>query len=137
VSLIALDGPPIQILPLIDQALGQDAAVSLFFQVPLQPAILNVIPSSVEISPLSQLKENMDWSDFLAVEISQVNLDVLTDLFGMVLPVCSGQVLVKTAMPCRGVGDCGVCTVKTKHGWRQACTDGPVFPLKELLHVAG
>ena len=47
-----------------------------------------------------------------------------------------GQVLVRTDMPCRGIGECGLCAVRTTRGWQHACTDGPVFQLKELHHVA-
>ena len=137
VGLLALDGQPHRILPLIEGALQQNAAVALFFQERPVPDLLDWIPSSVEISPLSALKENLDWPDYLAVEIARENLAALTTHLGNETAVLTGQVLVKTPMPCRGMGACGVCSVKTRHGWRQACSDGPVFPLKELLHVAG
>jgi hypothetical protein len=136
VGLLALDGAPMRMLPLIERALDQNAGVALFYQKILHPNILNWIPSSVEIAPLSDFKENLAWPDFLAVEIARENLDGLSALFGEEAASFHGQVLVNTTMPCRGIGACGVCTVKTRHGWRQACIDGPVFPLKELLHVA-
>ena len=137
IGLLALDGQPHQILPLVADALQNNAAVALFFQERPMPALLDWIPSSVEISPLSALKENLDWPDYLAVEIARENLSALTTHLGEENLQITGQVLVKTPMPCRGIGACGVCSVKTVHGWRQACSDGPVFPLKELLHVAG
>jgi len=137
VGLLALDGDPIRLLPLVQQALDQNAAVALFFQSHPHPDILDVISPSVEISPLNSLQENRDWPDFLAVEVDRENLENLSALLGEGFPQFDGQVLVNTRMPCRGIGACGVCAVRTRHGWRQACTDGPVFPLKELLHVAG
>ena len=137
VALLSLAGQPLRILPLIEQALGQHAAVSLFFTERPHQDILSWIPSSVEISPVNELSENLDWPDFLAVEAARENLPALNTLLENAPSGFSGQVLVKTEMPCRGVGECGACAVKTRHGWRQACTDGPVFPLKELLHVAG
>ena len=41
------------------------------------------------------------------------------------------QALVLVDMPC-GVGACDVCRVKTRHGERHACVEGPVFDLLEL-----
>ncbi len=45
------------------------------------------------------------------------------------LPV---QVLVETPMAC-GFGGCYGCAIRTKHGIRLACRDGPCFPLEELV----
>jgi NAD(P)H-flavin reductase len=42
------------------------------------------------------------------------------------------QVLVDTPMACHGTADCGVCAVKTKLGWKNVCSDGPVFQLAVL-----
>lgn len=137
VALLALAGQPIQTLPLIEPALKQNAAVAVFFQEHPNPDILTWLPSSVEVSPISALQENLDWPDYMAMALPRDRLDVLSSLFGQGLPGISGQVLVITEMPCRGMGECGVCAVKTRHSWRLACADGPVFPLKELLHVAG
>jgi len=70
------------------------------------------------------------------VEVNRENLDELSDLFeGSMLPF-PGQVLVRTAMPCRGLGECSVCSVETTQGWKLACQEGPVFPLEELIYVA-
>ena len=137
VALLSFNGKPIRTLPLLPQALAQSAAVALFFQERPQPDLLDAVPASVEISPLNDLKENLDWPDFLAAELTREELPVLWSFLGEAAQRFTGQVLVKTPMPCRGLGTCGVCAVKTRHGWRYACEDGPVFSLKELLHVAG
>lgn len=42
------------------------------------------------------------------------------------------QALVRVPMPC-GVGVCDVCRVKTRHGERRACVDGPVLDLLDFL----
>ena len=47
----------------------------------------------------------------------------------MVRPVF---VLVDAPMPCAGMGDCGVCAVKARGGYRLACKDGPVFERRVL-----
>ena len=137
VGLLALVGQPLRVLPLVAQALAQKASVALFFDHPLHPDLRELVPASVEISPTTALVDNLDWPDFMALEVDRENLPALDGLLGEAPLSFSGQVLVSTSMPCRGVGACGVCAVKTRHGWRQTCTDGPVFPLKELLHVAG
>lgn len=42
------------------------------------------------------------------------------------------QAWVRVPMPC-GVGACEVCRIRTRHGEKRACTDGPVFDLLQLL----
>ncbi len=137
VGLLSLDGDPIRILPLVQPALAQGAAVALFFQDKPYTRILDAVPASVEINPLSGLEENLSWPDFLAVEVDHGKLKNLLSLLGTNGPGVEGQVLIRTPMPCHGIGACGACAVKTRQGWRQVCTEGPVFPLEELLHVAG
>lgn len=137
VALLSFNGNPIRTLPLLAQALAQSGAVALFFQERPHPDILDAVPTSVEINPLKDLKENLDWPDFLAAELSRQELPALWSFLGEAAPPFTGQVLVKTPMPCRGLGACGVCAVRTQRGWRNACEDGPVFSLQELLHVAG
>lgn len=136
VGLLALDDSPARLLTLVEGVLAQDAAVTLFFDALPEGDILSWVPPSVEVVPLTAFHESLDWLDFLAVDINLKNLDELTSLIGDARLNFAGQVLVRTAMPCRGLGACGVCAVKTHQGWRLTCVDGPVFPLKELLHVA-
>ena len=42
------------------------------------------------------------------------------------------EVLVEEIMAC-GVGACRGCVVSTRHGYRAACSDGPVFDAAEVL----
>jgi dihydroorotate dehydrogenase electron transfer subunit len=42
------------------------------------------------------------------------------------------QVSMEVRMGC-GLGVCYGCTVKTKHGMKQVCKDGPVFTLDDIL----
>jgi len=137
IGLLALGVPPVRLLTLVGGAMAQNAALTLFCN-PAPPAdILRWVPPQVEITSLESFQDSLDWLDFLAVDIQHNDLDELTSLLSSTHPPFSGQVLVRTAMPCRGLGACGVCAVKTHHGWRLVCMDGPVFPLKVLLHVAG
>ena len=44
----------------------------------------------------------------------------------------SGQASLEEVMAC-GVGACLGCSVKTRHGFRTVCHDGPVFDLEDLI----
>ncbi|MCB2213900.1 hypothetical protein KQH50_00755 [bacterium] len=137
VGLCALDVSPHRLLPLVQPALAQDAAVTLFCDPQPSTDILHQLPAAVEATPLSSLSADLSWPDYLAVDLPRESLPKLRDLLGEARLAFEGQALVRTAMPCRGLGACGVCTVETQHGPKLACADGPVFALKEIIHVAG
>jgi dihydroorotate dehydrogenase electron transfer subunit len=137
VGLLPLGVSPLRLLALIKLALAQNAAIALFCDPKPSPNLLNQLPAMIEVGSVASLQENLAWPDFLALESGRENLENLQSLLGKETPGFEGQVLVKTPMPCRGIGDCGACAVKTRHGRRQACTDGPVFLLEDLLYVAG
>lgn len=137
IGLMVLDGSPSRLLPLIPPALEKRAAVALFCDEPLPRDLRDRIPSAVEIAPLSALTDDLTWPDFLAVDLPRESLTRLREVFGTTHLPFKGQALIKTAMPCHGLGKCGVCAVKTSRGWKLACEDGPVFALEEVLHVAG
>lgn len=138
VGLLALSLSPAQVLTLAHPALAQYADVSLFFDAHEdQSSLLNHVPSAVEVVPLSALPETLSWLDFLAVEATIPDLEPLSALLPSSHLTFEGQIRIRTAMPCRGMGECGVCGIRTHHGWRMVCSDGPVFPLQEVLHVAG
>ena len=136
VGLIPFKVSPARLLSLASTALSQPAAVSLFYEAPLLGGWLEWVPSQVEILSLTSLRENLDWPDYLAVDLDRSDITEFLDRINIHDLHCDGQVLVRTDMPCRGLGECGVCGVHTPRGWRYACEDGPVFPLKEVLHVA-
>ncbi|MDY6846165.1 MAG: hypothetical protein SVP52_03405 [Chloroflexota bacterium] len=136
VALLPYRVSPGRILCLMREALNMGAAVSFFSDTVPPVEIMNRLPAAVEVSPISSLLENLDWPDFLAVDLERGDLPTFSTLFEQVDLKLKGQVLVRTAMPCRGVGECGVCAVRTTKGWQLACADGPVFPLKDVLHVA-
>jgi hypothetical protein len=136
VALLPYKVSPTRLLTLVRKALTQNASISLFTESIPSPEIMNRLPSVVEVNQVSTLLENLDWPDFLAVDISRDDLVGFSGLFSQDSPNLDGQVLVRTPMPCRGLGECGVCSVRTTRGWKYACIDGPVFSLKEVLHVA-
>jgi len=136
VGLLTFSNSPLYLLTLADTAIAQGAAISIFCETIPPKNLLNHVPSRVEVTQISSLIENLDWPDYLAVDIEHHELETLSEFFPSSELPFQGQVLIRTPMPCRGIGDCGVCSVKTRKGWRYACKDGPVFPLSEVLHVA-
>lgn len=130
-GLITVGGLFARLAPLLELALAQVTAVTLFIDHP--PAGL---PSALEVYPLSEYPALAAWPDFLAVDLTPDDLPRLRYILGLPAdgrPSCPGQVLVHTTMPCGGLADCGVCAVELRRGWKLACKDGPVFDLRDLL----
>lgn len=131
-ALIDLDGGALRLLPLVSAGMASGADIALFSEAP--PAML---PSSVEINSLHSLGEALGWADFIAVDIAVEQVERLGETLGLkagqYLP-CPGQVLVTVPMPCGGVAECGACAVQVKRRWKLACSDGPVFDLRDLLN---
>jgi hypothetical protein len=120
-----------RLLPLAEQALARDAAVTLFSDARLPP-----LPTSLEAYPLSALPEAYNWADFLALDLPLDSLAALPAILGLPpgarLP-CPGQVLIAAPMPCAGLADCGVCALPAGRSWQLACQDGPVFEIKDVM----
>lgn len=116
--------------PLAVLALRHGAAVTLFCAIP--PVGL---PPEVEILPLDLLPEASGWADYLAAAFPRDQLSsfrrqaALRPHQPMAYPA---QALVLTPMPCTGLGECGACAVATRHSWKLACSDGPVFNIETL-----
>jgi hypothetical protein len=130
VALASLDGHPLRLMPLMERALSQDAAVTLYASKP--PAGL---PEEVEVLQPDLLPEAPAWADFLALDVPIAGLGEVRDRLGLKVfqrPACQTQVLVLTAMPCSGLAECGICAVAMQHGWALACSDGPVFDFQQL-----
>ncbi len=131
VALIAVEKQASRLLALLDPAVRQGAALSLVCDEP--PAEL---PLQVEVQPLRAAAEVCGWSDYAAFDLERESLPMLTTMLGADSArriAGSAQVLVRVPMPCGGLADCGVCTVRTRAGPRLACKDGPVFALKSLI----
>jgi len=136
VGLIPFEVSPARILSLVEPSLDQGAEIVLFCDPGLPADVLSRLPSRVEVLPLSSLAEDSTWPDYVAVDLERSNLVSLTERVDLFNLPGSVEVLLRTPMPCLGIGACGVCAVHTRRGFRFACTDGPVFPLKGLRHVA-
>ena len=130
VAVIQLTHNHYRLLPLIEKALEQGAAV-----VYCANALFLGLPSLVEVLKLDFIHEAIQWADYAAVEAADHQLvELLALLGGKPLEKQSPnvEVLVDTPVLCAGKGDCGVCSVATRKGWMRACKDGPVFDFNQL-----
>lgn len=130
VALVSRGMPIFGLTALVNMALMQNASVVWYCDTAQAQ-----LPIIVEVLPLDSLAEVWEWADYLAVEWDLAQLTSLAvRLFGSGKPTkfVPAQILLHTAMPCGGTGDCGACAVPTKKGWKLACKDGPVFDLDQL-----
>lgn len=130
VGLVVFDDTPARLKGLIRPALKQDAGVVL-----VGDSASDDLPDDVEVQPLSTLDDILDWADYLAVDVNRGNLSQLRERLGKRNPLAAGmgaQVLIRTAIPCGGIAECGVCAVTLKSEWKLACKDGPVFDWREV-----
>jgi hypothetical protein len=130
VALIAFDDDPRRLLPLAEAAVRQDAAVALVCGNP--PSDL---PLQVEVHPPRALAEVCAWSDYAAFDVERESVPALVHALigtGSPLAGAGGQALVRAPMPCGGLAECGICTVRTTRGAQLACVDGPVFDIRLL-----
>jgi NAD(P)H-flavin reductase len=136
VALVGLGVPPYRLLPLADLALAQGAAVALYAR-----SVPDGLPPEVEVLPLEVLPEVFGWADYAAFDLTPGAFSGIKKRLGLMphtpLPV-TAQVLVRVPMPCGGIAECGLCAVETasrsgsRHGWKLACKEGPVFDFNEL-----
>jgi NAD(P)H-flavin reductase len=131
VALIALDQAPVRLRGIIPQALKNDMEVVLVCRTPVSD-----LPEDVEVQPLQSFEEICKWADLIAIDVARENLNQLMEMtskLSQVSAVREAQVLIRTPMPCVGLAECGVCAVGSRHDWKMACKDGPVFILKDIL----
>jgi len=130
-ALAALGESMARLLPLVQAALARGAAVALYAEQPLP-----LLPAAVEVHPLKALPEALAWADYLALDLPLASIPSLRQRLGLKetdpLPR-PAQALVRTEMPCGGLGECGVCALSTRRTWKLVCQDGPVFDLSELI----
>jgi len=126
-ALAALDASLAPLLPLMDSVLDQGGEVAVFCD-----ALPDGLPEAVEINPLDELGGIDGWADFTALTCSLEQVTKMDQLGFRALPAHSSQVLVRTAIPCGGLADCGVCAVPAKRGYKLVCKDGPVFAWNDI-----
>lgn len=130
VALVPLGETSMRLKPLLVAALEQNASVVLVSDLDAPN-----LPHEVEIQPSSSLQEVAQWADYVAIDLPREKLSELRETLGgseQFEAAVDTQALVITPVPCGGMGECGVCAVKVKRGWKMTCVDGPVFNLREL-----
>ena len=127
VALVASDDSPARLRGLIRPALKQSAAVVLVGR-----SAPDDLPDEVEVQPPSALHDILEWADYAAFDVRRENLPALREVVGKQNQRMDVQVLIRTAVPCGGIAECGVCAVPFRSGWKLACKDGPVFDWSEL-----
>jgi hypothetical protein len=127
VGLVAFGESPARLRGLIRPALKQDADVVL-----VSSFAPESFPDDVEVQPLSALRDIFEWADYAAFDVARENLPSLREELRRQDRRMEAQVLIRTAIPCGGVAECGVCAVHFRHDWKLACRDGPVFDWREL-----
>lgn len=119
-----------RLLPLVDPALEQGAAVVL-----CGADLPAGLPAAVEVLPPEALPELAAWADYLALDLPVRSLEGLRARLGLereAHPAAKIEVLMRIAIPCGGLGECGICAVPVRKGWKHACTSGPVFDLRDF-----
>jgi NAD(P)H-flavin reductase len=128
VALVVRGGTPNRLAALINPALTQGAAITLFCDQPISG-----LSNDIEIMPLSSLPEVFRWADYLALDMPRELVQTAPGLFKSHEFSSRAQILLSSPMPCGGRGDCGVCAVTVKRGYKLICKDGPVFDLKLFI----
>ncbi len=130
VALAALDDSSARLLPLMNLALQQGAAVTLLCRrAPVE------LPPEVEIQPLAVLADAFAWADYTALDAPRRSVAEVKSMLELGEQAGAGgeaQILVDAPMPCGGLADCGACALTVHHEWKMACKDGPVFDLRAV-----
>jgi hypothetical protein len=132
VALAAFGATSSRLLALLEPALAQKAAIVLLTDTPLAG-----LPPAIEIFPLTALAETTQWADYLALAAPRAAIPVIQNILKPTSqpfnPGYATEILIETPLPCGGVGECGICAVRTRKSYSLACKDGPVFDLKTLF----
>jgi NAD(P)H-flavin reductase len=143
IGLIAFDASPARLKGLIQPALQRDAAVVL-----VCASAPDHLPDDVEVQPMSDVEDVVEWADYVALDVSRELLSQMRERLRKIDQLMVGkarvehgrndvQVLIHTPVPCGGIAECGICAVTLKSGWRLACKDGPVFDWSEIPSLIG
>jgi dihydroorotate dehydrogenase electron transfer subunit len=132
IALAAFGNTSARLLALLEPALAQNAEIVLLADTPPEG-----LPAALEISPLSALAETAQWADYLALDAPRAAVPAIQNILKpdhhTFYSGYTTEILIETPLPCGGIGECGVCAVPQRRGYRLACKDGPVFDLGTLF----
>ncbi len=80
----------------------------------------------------SLLPDSIGWADQVFVCGPEPMYRTMLTQYRHLLNTKPVQISLEMRMGC-GIGTCYSCTLKTKSGLKQVCTDGPVFDLDDIL----
>jgi len=92
-------------------------------------------PDEVEIQPIANIADVLNWADYLAMHVHREKLPELKKILmegGGLKIRKDAQVLIRTQMPCGGLADCSVCAIRESSDFQLVCKDGPVFDLEKI-----
>jgi dihydroorotate dehydrogenase electron transfer subunit len=130
IAMVAFDDSPSRLRALLPIALKQNAEIVLVCD-----SQTGDLPEIVEVQPMNEMIEILHWADYAAFDVDRENLNRLRERLAGMNQAGAGieaQVLIRSAMPCGGIADCGVCALTLRHDWKMICKDGPVFDLREI-----
>ena len=82
------------------------------------------------LTDIDILPDLIDWADQIcACGPPAMYQTMAAQRLGKKIPT---QVSLEVRMGC-GLGACYGCSIKTRHGMKRVCQDGPVFDLEEIL----
>lgn len=126
--LLAAVGLPFDVLrPLLHMGLDRHAEVAVLSEAPA------ALPPEVEV--VNRLDLAADWADYIALALSLEGLRQLETAAAYTAVrqrAALAEVLLLTPLAC-GRGVCSVCALEGRRHRIRTCTDGPVFPLAEVL----
>jgi dihydroorotate dehydrogenase electron transfer subunit len=133
------------LLPLAQEAAGRKMEASFLAWSPYSRAGLlppGLLPSSAEYRSAvgaaaltESLAATLQWADQVCAAGSpELHLALWEQIRTVRLRYVQGfcQVLLRQPMMC-GMGMCGQCQTRLRRGLVHACTDGPVFDLKDVM----
>ena len=135
------------LLALAEEALTAGWAVALLaaFERPNMSLPTVLLPPAIEYQTVVGLaapdglevllREAIPWADRVCADGGVAlysRLAAVIEELRLGLRPGLARVLVEVPMAC-GMGVCGACAVRTRRGIRQACRQGPVFDLAELV----
>ncbi len=91
------------------------------------------IHPEVEIISIEDIDFAISWADFIYLECARNELENFPDIINKIKHHrTTSEIFIYSPVLCGGNGDCMVCTVHTKSGFRRICKDGPILPIEEL-----
>lgn len=127
--MISQTSSPVRLFSAARQILENGGEAALFSR-----NLPDQVPPEIEVLSDEQLDEAVLWSDAIIGDAQIHHMDFWQGFQTkyQLSARQSVQILVDTPIACDGTAECGVCAIKTHAGWKQACSDGPVFNLRDL-----